>query len=73
MTWTPLPPESASHTGSGTGQIWVTSSRAISSGGSSRPPGDGLAELGRDPVDLAGQRGEQRRERASAAAASAIM
>src|ERR1039458_3119018 len=33
----PLPPESDSQNGSGTGQIWVTSSRPISSGGSSRP------------------------------------
>ena len=41
--------------GSGTGQIWTTSSSAISSGGSSRPPGDGLPELGGDVVDLAGQ------------------
>ena len=36
----PLPPESESQDGSGTGQIWVTSSRPISSGGSSRPDGD---------------------------------
>ena len=33
----PLPPESDSQCGSGTGQIWVTSSRPISSGGSRRP------------------------------------
>ena len=39
MIWMPLPPESASQDGTGTGQIWVTSSNAISSGGSSRPPG----------------------------------
>ena len=39
-TWMPLPPESDSHDGSGTGQIWVTSSRPISSGGSSRPDAD---------------------------------
>ena len=36
----PLPPESDSQNGSGTGQIWVTSSRPISSGGSSRPAAD---------------------------------
>ena len=42
MIWMPLPPESASQDGTGTGQIWVTSSRAISSGGSSRPPGSRL-------------------------------
>ena len=36
----PLPPESDSQNGSGTGQIWVTSSRPISSGGSSRPDGE---------------------------------
>src|SRR2546429_3768566 len=35
-TWMPLPPESDSQDGSGTGQICVTSSRPISSGGSSR-------------------------------------
>ena len=35
--WMPLPPESDSQCGSGTGQVWVISSRAISSGGSSRP------------------------------------
>ena len=40
MTWMPLPPESDSQDGSGTGQIWVTSSRPISSGGSSRPDAD---------------------------------
>ena len=34
---TPLPAESASITGSGTGQIWVTSSRPSHSGGSSFP------------------------------------
>ena len=39
-TWMPLPPESDSQDGSGTGQIWVTSSRPISSGGSSRPDAD---------------------------------
>ena len=39
MSWMPLPPESASQAGSGTGQVWTISSRAISSGGSSRPPG----------------------------------
>ena len=38
MSWMPFPPESASHAGSGTGQVWTLSSRAISSGGSSRPP-----------------------------------
>ena len=36
MTWMPLPPESDSQNGKGTGQIWVTSSRPISSGGSRR-------------------------------------
>jgi hypothetical protein len=35
-------PESASREGTGTGQIWVTSSRAMSSGGSIRPPGSRL-------------------------------
>src|SRR6266567_2094529 len=39
-TWMPLPPESDSQDGSGTGQIWVTSSSPIKSGGSSRPDGD---------------------------------
>ena len=39
MIWMPLPPESASQDGTGTGQIWVTSSRAMSRGGSRRPPG----------------------------------
>src|SRR5258707_15774156 len=33
----PLPRESASQNGRGTGQIWVTSSRPISKGGASRP------------------------------------
>ena len=40
QTWMPLPPESDSQDGSGTGQIWVTSSRPMSSGGSSRPDGE---------------------------------
>ena len=40
QTWMPLPPESDSQDGSGTGQIWVTSSRPISSGGSRRPDGE---------------------------------
>jgi hypothetical protein len=31
MIWMPLPPESASQDGTGTGQIWVTSSLVISS------------------------------------------
>src|SRR5260370_39446220 len=39
MIWMPLPPESASQDGTGTGEIWVTSSSAISSGGGGRPPG----------------------------------
>ena len=39
-TWMPLPPESDSQDGSGTGQIWVTSSRPIKSGGSRRPDAD---------------------------------
>src|SRR5256884_258227 len=45
-TWMPLPPESDSQDGSGTGQIWVTSSRPISSGGSSRAAGGGQDPLG---------------------------
>ena len=40
MIWMPLPPESASQDGSGTGQTCTISSRAMSSGGSRRPPGD---------------------------------
>src|SRR5208282_6515824 len=35
-TWMPLPPESDSQDGSGTGQIWVTSSRLILSFGVSQ-------------------------------------
>ena len=73
MICMPLPPESASQWGSGTGQIWVTSSRAMSSGGSRRPPGIRL------PVSAAwclctstGEGGEQRRERASSVSDSAI-
>ena len=37
-SWTPWPPASAAQAGTGTGQIWVTSSRHSSSGGSSRWP-----------------------------------
>jgi hypothetical protein len=36
MIWMPLPPESDSQEGSGTGQIWVTSSRLILSFGVSQ-------------------------------------
>ena len=39
MIWMPRPPASASMDGSGSGQVWVTSSSAHSIGGSSRPPG----------------------------------
>jgi len=39
MIWMPLPPESASQDGTGTGQTWVTSSKARSNGRSSLPPG----------------------------------
>jgi hypothetical protein len=50
MIWMPLPPESASQDGTGTGQIWVTSSRVILSFGVSqgcdlrRRVGDGVLD-----------------------------
>ena len=42
IIWIPLPPESASHSGSGTGQTWQISSRAKSMGLGSRPFADQL-------------------------------
>ena len=51
-----------SQDGNGTGQICVTSSRPISSGGRAGPRGR-LARLRRGVVDFGGHRGEQRRDR----------
>ena len=59
----PRPPESATIDGSGIGTIWVTSSRASSSGGSSRWPSIEPGHLLGGELDLGDQAAEQRRDR----------
>ena len=56
----PLPPESDSQCGSGTGQIWVDLVQAHQQRRVQPPARRGLAELRRDVMHLGGHGGEQR-------------
>ena len=63
ISWMPLPPESASHTGSGTGQICDDLVQGHQQRRIQPPARHGLPSLRGDVVDLAGHGGEQRGDR----------